>query len=210
MERAKIFENNRKWVAKKLKLDPNYFENLSKGQAPDVLYIGCSDSRVSIEELIGANPGDVFVYRNIANMIPNLDMGATAVIDYAVRFLKVKRIVVCGHYYCGGIKAAMEHQNLGILNTWLRTIRDVYRLHKDALNQIIDDEARYKRFVELNVEEQCLNVFKAASVQDAYREKSIEIYGWVFDIRSGKLIDLNIDLEALLEDVQKIYALNHD
>jgi carbonic anhydrase len=200
-----IFENNKKWVIEKLKRDPDYFENLSRGQDPDILYIGCSDSRVSAEELMGVQPGDVFVHRNIANMVQNTDLNVMSVIDFAVRHLKVEHIVVCGHYYCGGVKAAMQSTDLGILNSWLRNIRDVYRLHKDELNRLTDDEKRYKRLVELNVQEQCINVVKTADVQRAYLERKIEIHGWVFDIHTGKLIDLQIDLRKVMEDVMEIY-----
>lgn len=207
MKIEQIFDNNKKWVKYKLELDNNYFENLSKGQNPEILYIGCSDSRVTAEELMGVNPGDAFVHRNIANMVPNTDLSAMSVIDYAVVYLKVKHIVVCGHYYCGGVKAAMESVDLGILNPWLRNIRDVYRMHKDELNAIADEEAKYKRLVELNVQEQCINVIKTAEVQSAYIERGIRVHGWVFDINSGKLIDLKIDFAKLLEDVMEIYRL---
>jgi len=200
-----IFENNKKWVHEKLNRDPSYFENLSKGQDPDILYIGCSDSRVTAEELMGVQPGDVFVHRNIANMVPNTDLNVLSVIDFAVLHLKVNHIVVCGHYYCGGVKAAMQSRDLGILNSWLRNIRDVYRLHKDELNHITDEEQRYKRFVELNVQEQCINVIKTADVQRAYLERKIKVHGWVFDIHSGKLIDLQIDFRKVMENVMEIY-----
>lgn len=203
-----IFENNQNWVKDKLDLDPNYFTNLSKGQNPDILYIGCSDSRVTAEELMGVSSGDAFVHRNIANMVPNTDLSAMSVIDYAVVYLKVKHIVVCGHYYCGGVKAAMESADLGILNPWLRNIRDVYRTHKNELNAISDEEQKYKRLVELNVQEQCLNVIKTAEVQSAYRERGIQVHGWVFDINSGELIDLKIDFSSLMESVMEIYRLD--
>src|SRR5690606_4502085 len=190
MEMQEIFKNNQAWVAEKLNVDPNYFKTLSEGQSPEVLYIGCSDSRVTAEELMGVGPGDAFVHRNIANMVINTDLSAMSVINYAVAHLKVKHIVVCGHYYCGGVKAAMQSADLGILNPWLRNIRDVYRLHKAELNAIEDEEARYKRLVELNVEEQCVNIIKTADVQRAFRDRGISIHGWVFDIHSGKLVDL--------------------
>ena len=177
-----IFENNQNWVKDKLALDADYFKNLSKGQNPDILYIGCSDSRVTAEELMGVAPGDAFVHRNIANMVPNTDLSAMSVIDYAVVYLEVKHIVVCGHYYCGGVKAAMESADLGILNPWLRNIRDVYRTHKDELNAITDEDAKYKRLVELNVQEQCINVIKTAEVQRAYTDRGIRVHGWVFDV----------------------------
>lgn len=207
MDIKKIFEKNRDWVEQKLDLDENYFRNLSKGQNPDILYIGCSDSRVTAEELMGISPGEAFVHRNIANMVPNTDLSAMSVIEYAVEYLKVKHIVVCGHYYCGGVKAAMESTDLGILNPWLRNIRDVYRIHKDELNEIDDEEARYKKLVELNVQEQCFNVIKTAVVQKADKEREINVHGWVFDIHSGKLIDLKIDFRKQLENVMEIYRL---
>lgn len=208
MNIEQIFKNNHEWVRKKLNLEPDYFNNLSKGQNPEILYIGCSDSRVTAEELMGASPGEAFVHRNIANMVPNTDLSAMSVIEYAVMQLHVKHIVVCGHYYCGGVKAAMKSEDLGILNPWLRNIRDVYRLHSVELNEIQDEEERYKRLVELNVREQCLNVIKTAAVQRAYRKRDIMVHGWVFDIQSGNLINLNIDFSKKMESVMEIYRLD--
>jgi len=208
MDIKQIFTNNESWVQKKLDLQTDYFSNMSKGQAPDILYIGCSDSRVSAEELMGVAPGEVFVHRNIANMVPNTDLSAMSVINYAVMHLKVNHIVVCGHYYCGGVQAAMKSGDLGILNPWLRNIRDVYRTHKDELNAIENEDLRYKRLVELNVEEQCINVIKTAEVQQARRERNLTIHGWVFDIHTGKLIDLNIDFIKLLKNIMEIYRLD--
>lgn len=204
----KIFENNKKWVEQKKATNKDFFENLAKGQNPDFLYIGCSDSRATAEELMGVKPGEVFVHRNVANVISNTDLNAMSVIEYAVKYLEVKHIVVCGHYYCGGVKAAMQSQDLGILNPWLRNIRDVYRLHKTELNSIIDEEEKYKRLVELNVEEQCINVIKTAVLQSSYINKGYpEVHGWVFDVKSGRLIDLNIDFEEKLQGIQEIYNL---
>ena len=208
MNIEQIFQNNRSWVEQKLHLDPDYFRNLSKGQNPEILYIGCSDSRVTAEELMGVSPGDAFVHRNIANLVPNTDLSAMSVIDYAVVHLKVNHIVICGHYYCGGVKAAMQSSDLGILNPWLRNIRDVYRLHKNELSQIHDEELKYKRLVELNVQEQCINVLKTAEVQRAYLDRQISVHGWVFDIHSGKLIDLKIDFRKILEGIMEIYHLS--
>lgn len=206
----KIFENNKDWVKKKLSEDPDFFDKMSKGQSPEFLYIGCSDSRVTTEELMGLAPGEVFVHRNIANVVNTLDMSSTSVINYAVEHLKVKHIIVCGHYGCGGIKAAMQAQDYGLLNPWLRTIRDVYRLHKDELNSIEDEEKRYNRLIELNVQEQCINVIKMACVQERYIQEHYPIvHGWVFDIKTGQLIDLSIDFEYVLKDVQKIYDLTN-
>ena len=208
MEINRIFENNQKWIADKLQLDENYFKNLAKGQAPEVLYIGCADSRVTAEDLMGAQPGEVFVHRNIANMVPAIDLSAMSVINYAVNHLKVKNIVVCGHYGCGGVKAAMQAADLGILNPWLRNIRDVYRLHKNELNKIQDEEAKYKRLIELNVQEQCMNVIKTAEYQLAAQEREIQVLGWVFDIETGNLIDLNIDFRKILNEIMEIYRLS--
>ena len=208
MDIQKIFENNQKWVAQQLDIDPKYFEKLSEGQSPEILYIGCSDSRVTAEELMGVGPGQVFVHRNIANTIPNTDLSAMSVINYAVSVLKVSHVVVCGHYYCGGVQAAMGSADLGILNPWLGNIRDVYRLHKDELDAIEEEDKRFKRLVELNVQEQCLNVIKTPDVQYAYRERGITVHGWVFDIRTGKLIDLKIDFPKVLKGIAEIYKLS--
>lgn len=207
MEIEKVFKNNEKWIAEKLSADANYFENLSKGQSPEILYIGCSDSRVTAEDLMGVEPGEVFVHRNIANMVISIDLNVMSVLNYAVNHLKVNHVVVCGHYFCGGVKAAMQAKDLGILNPWLRNIRDVYRLHKKELNAIADEHARYNRLVELNVQEQCVNLIKTAAVQQAYRERNLQVHGWVFDIHSGKLIDLNIDFDNVLKDIMEIYNL---
>lgn len=208
MNIAKIFKNNKKWIVEKLKIDQNYFKKLSEGQNPQILYIGCSDSRVSAEELMGVQPGDVFVHRNIANMVPNTDLNVMSVINYAVSNLKVNHVVVCGHYYCGGVKSAMQSQDLGLLNPWLRNIRDVYRLHKQELDIITDEEEKYKRLVELNVQEQCVNVLKTSDIQKAFREREITVHGWVWDIHSGKLIDLKIDFDKILKDIMEIYHLS--
>lgn len=208
MDINQIFKNNRDWVAHKLDIDPDYFEDLSKGQNPDILYIGCSDSRVTAEEIMGIAPGEAFIHRNIANMVPNTDLSSMSVIDYAVVHLQVNHIVVCGHYFCGGVKAAMQSQDLGILNPWLRNIRDVYRLHKEELNGINDEESRYKRLVELNVQEQCVNVIKTAEVQRAVRDRGVTVHGWVFDIHSGELIDLEIDFNKIMKNVMEIYHLD--
>ena len=207
MKLAHVFENNETWIASKLELNPNYFSDLSKGQNPDILYIGCSDSRVSAEELMGLQPGEVFVHRNIANMVVNIDLNCMSVINYAVNHLKVKHVVVCGHYFCGGVKAAMQAQDLGLLNPWLRNIRDVYRTHKVELNAIEDENQKYNRLIELNVEEQCINLIKTADVQKAFKERGIKIHGWVFDIHSGKLIDLHLNVDQIMHDIMEIYDL---
>ncbi|QQV02164.1 MULTISPECIES: carbonic anhydrase [Chryseobacterium] len=206
----KIFENNKAWIEKKLGEDADFFKKLSAGQSPDYLYIGCSDSRVTAEELMGVGPGEIFVHRNIANVVNTLDMSSTAVIQYAVQHLKVKHIIVCGHYGCGGVKAAMTPQDYGLMNPWLRNIRDVYRLHQAELDAIENEHQRYNRLIELNVQEQCVNVVKMAVVQERYiLEQYPIVHGWVFDLETGKIIDLNIDFEKILKDIQKVYDLTN-
>ncbi len=204
----KIFENNRAWVEARMKQDPHFFERMAYAQNPDYLYIGCSDSRVSAEEMMGLSPGEVFVHRNVANVVNAIDMNASSVIQYAVRELKVKHIIVCGHYHCGGIAAAMEQKDYGLLNPWLRNIRDVYRIHQEELDAIEDPATRFDRLVELNVQEQVINVIKMTSVQQRYAEEGLPVvHGWVFDVRTGLLKDLEIDFEAILGDIMQIYNL---
>lgn len=208
MKLDRVFENNQKWIQEKLNTDERYFEKLGEGQTPELLFIGCSDSRVTAEELMGLGPGDVFVHRNIANMVISIDLNVMSVINYAVDHLKVNHVVVCGHYACGGVKAAMQSADLGILNPWLRNIRDVYRIHRNELNTIEDEEKKYDRLVELNVQEQCVNLIKTAAVQKAYRDRGLKVHGWVFDVHTGKLIDLKIDFEKYLRDIMEIYHLD--
>ena len=206
-----IFENNKKWVASKKATNKDFFKHLSEGQSPEVLYIGCSDSRVSAEEMTGMDPGEMFVHRNIANVVSNNDLSAASVIEYAVDVLQVKHVVVCGHYYCGGVLAAMKPQDLGILNPWLRNIRDVYRLHQPELDSISDEDAKYRRLVELNVQEQCINVIKTAVLQKHYLNTGFPtVHGWVFDIHTGELIDLKIDFDDKLKHIQEIYDLGKE
>jgi carbonic anhydrase len=207
MDITNVFENNENWIASKLEKDPDYFKNLAKGQNPDILYIGCADSRVSAEDLMGVQPGDVFVHRNIANMVISIDLNVMSVLTYAVDNLKVDHVVVCGHYFCGGVKAAMDAADLGILNPWLRNIRDVYRIHRIELNNIEDETKRYNRLVELNVQEQCVNLLKTAVVQKAVRNRGMKIHGWVFDVGTGRLIDLKIDFKKALKEITEIYDL---
>lgn len=203
-----IFENNRRWVEQKTSIDKNFFTELAKDQRPDYLYIGCSDSRVTAEDLMGVTPGEVFVHRNIANLVNNVDLNVMAVINYAVRHLHVKHIVICGHYNCGGVKAAMQPKDMGILNPWLRNIRDVYRLHQTALDAIENQGDRYNRLVELNVQEQAVNIIKTAAVQLSYIDNGYPlVHGWVFDLNNGLLKDLKIDFTAILRNIQKIYNL---
>jgi carbonic anhydrase len=208
MDISEIFQNNQKWVAGKLALDPGYFDTLRKGQNPEFLYIGCSDSRVTAEELMGLKPGEVFIHRNIANLVISTDNNINAVVQYAVEHLKVKHIIVCGHYECGGVQAAMDPTDMGQLNSWLQTLRDVYRLHKTELDSIRDDKERYDRLVELNVREQCINIIKIDHFQRSwYKTGFPNISGWVFDIRTGNLIDLKLDKDEILSEIRSIYDL---
>lgn len=204
----KIFEKNRIWVASMKAQDPLFFEELAKGQNPDFLFIGCSDSRVPANQIMGLPPGDVFVHRNLANLVECIDLNVQSVIEYAVVHLQIKHIIVCGHYGCGGIEAALKPQDLGLLNGWLRKIRDVYRMYEAELDAITDPVLRKRRLVELNVIEQCNNVIKTAAVQKSYLQRQYPIvHGWVYDLHDGLLKDLEIAFEASLERVRKIYAL---
>ncbi len=204
----KIFSNNEKWIAEKLSLDPDYFAKLAAGQHPEFLYIGCSDSRVTAEDLMGLQPGEVFIHRNIANLVVSTDNNLNAVVQYAVAHLKVKYIIICGHYECGGIKAALNPTDMGQLNSWLQTLRDVYRLHQQELDRIKDQQKRFDRLVELNVREQCINIIKIDHVQRAwYKTGYPKIFGWVFDVRTGKIIDLGLEMEKEFQSIRSIYDL---
>lgn len=202
-----IFNSNKSWIKQKLSEDDKYFEKLASGQSPKVLYIGCSDSRVTAEEVMGLGPGDVFVHRNVANLIVNGDLNVMSVIEYAVEHLKVEHVVICGHYGCGGVKAAMQSADLGILNPWLRNIRDVYRLHATELEAISDETAQYRRLVELNVQEQAINAIQTPVVQKAAREREIKVHGWVFELASGEIIDLKLDTAQMLSGIESIYTV---
>ncbi len=208
MKIEEVFKHNKRWIAEKLNTNPDFFDDLGKGQNPEMLYIGCSDSRVTAEEVMGMGPGEVFVHRNIANMVISIDLNVMSVVEYAIEHLKVNHVVVCGHYGCGGVKAAMQSADLGVLNPWLRNIRDVYRIHKKELDGITDEEKKYERLVELNVQEQCVNLIKTAAVQKAYRDRNLKVYGWVFDVHTGKLVDLNIHFESILNNIMEIYHLD--
>jgi len=208
-EYDKIFGRNLAWVERTRKADPEFFDKLGKGQNPNFLYIGCADSRVPANVIMDCQPGEVFVHRNVANIVPNTDLNSHSVIEYAVEHLEVDHIVVCGHYGCGGVLAAMEPQDMGILNGWLREVRDVYRLHRDELNAIDSEEARYRRLVELNVQEQCIHIMKVATVQKHYlRRKHPIVHGWVFDVNDGILHDLELPFKEILEGIREIYRLD--
>lgn len=206
-----FLEHNKQWAQKKLNLDRGYFEKLSKGQTPIALYIGCSDSRVPAEVMMRAIPGDLFVHRNVANLVVNTDNNMNAVVQFAIEYLKVKHIIVCGHYGCGGVKAAMNPKDMGQLNSWLQNLRDVYRFHQDVLDAIENPKERYDKLVELNVQEQCINIIKIDHVQRAlYATGYPKIYGWVFDIKTGLLVDLKLNFSEILKDIRKIYDLSLD
>jgi carbonic anhydrase len=189
----KLLENNKLWVSRKLKKDPEFFQKLSEGQAPPVLWIGCADSRVPANEIIGAEPGEVFVHRNIANMVLHTDMSMLSVLDYAVNVLKVKHVIVCGHYGCGGVKAAMGNQHIGLIDNWIRHIKDVYRFHAKELNEIQDEKERFDRFVELNVFEQVQDLAKTSIIQEAWMKgQEVAIHGWVYGVNNGIIKDLKL------------------
>jgi len=195
-------------VQQQLLIDPAYFKRLSKGQNPEFLYIGCSDSRVDPEDLMGLQPGKIFVHRNIANLVVSTDNNLNAVVQYAVEHLKVKRIIVCGHYECGGIRASLQSTDMGQLNSWLQALRDVQRLHYQELKSIRNEKKRTDRLVEMNVIEQCINIIKIDHVQRAwYKTGYPTVHGWIFDIRTGNLIDLKLKMKEVLGNLRSIYDL---
>lgn len=203
-----IIENNKKWVESKLKVDPDYFKNLALGQKPPLLWIGCADSRVPANQIIGAQPGEVFVHRNIANMVIHSDMNMLSVLDYAVNVLKVEHVIVCGHYGCGGVKAAMGNQSIGIIDNWIRHIKDIYRVHKRELDSISDETQRFDRFVELNVVEQVYDLAKTSIVQGAWSSgQDLTIHGWVYGVDSGIVKDLGVNFKNDSE-LDEVYQLN--
>jgi len=187
-----LFENNEKWVATKLIEDPSFFDKLCKIQTPKFLWIGCSDSRVPANQITGTQPGEMFVHRNIANMVLHTDFNALSVIEYAVNFLHVEHIIVCGHYGCGGVKAAMSNDQHGMVDNWLRTIKDVYRLHTNELDKL-GYEQKLSRLTELNVIENAYNVCKTTIVQNAWNDgKELAIHAWIYDLHNGMLKDLGV------------------
>lgn len=189
----KLIQGNKDWVGKQLKEDPNFFNKLAQGQSPEVLWIGCSDSRVPANEVTNTRPGEVFVHRNIANVCVHSDMNMLSVLDYAVNVLKVKHVIVSGHYGCGGVAAALGSKQYGLIDNWLRHIKDVYRLHAYELDLIADETERVNRLVELNVMEQVYNLCKTTIIQNAWKERSdLEVHGWVIQLDSGFVKDLNV------------------
>lgn len=203
----KILDNNKKWVESQLSSDPEYFKDLAKGQQPPLLWIGCSDSRVPANEIIGAKPGEVFVHRNIANMVIHSDMNMLSVLDYAVNVLKVKHVIVCGHYGCGGVKAAMGNQSIGLIDNWIRHIKDVYRIHENYLNAFKDEEERFNKFVEVNAQEQVFDLAKTSIVQNAWRNgQELTLHGWTYGLNSGYVTDLGVNMSSN-EDLDDVYQL---
>ena len=206
----KIFELNKSWVKETTLKNPDFFKELSQGQNPNYLYIGCSDSRVPANEVTGLDIGDLFVHRNIANQVPANDLSSHSVIQYAIDVLEVKHIVVCGHYGCGGVHEAMQPHSHGELDNWLRNIRDIYRMHFNELDNIKNEEEKYDRLVELNVIEQCVNIIKTSQLQQSYlQNKRPIVHACVWDMRTGLLKDLKFNFEAHLKDIQKVYNLEN-
>lgn len=202
-----LFQNNKEWVLNKTAKDPKYFEKMASAQEAKHLWIGCSDSRVPANEIVGLEPGELFVHRNVANLFPHTDFNCLSVLEYAVDLLKIQHVIVCGHYGCGGVKAAMEDHRLGLVDNWLRNIRDVYARFKEELEQIQDQQARYDRLVELNVMQQVLNICHTTIVQGAWaRDQPLWVHGWVYDMSTGALKDLNCCISSI-DQVEDIYRL---
>ena len=182
----KLLLENKAWAAEKVGDDPDFFNRLANIQTPDFLWIGCSDSRVPANEITGTQPGEIFVHRNVANMVVHTDLNLLTVLEYAVHHLKVKHVIVCGHYGCGGVKASMTQHNFGIINKWLRNIKDVYRFHRDEIDSIKDEEGRVNRMVELNVQEQVMNLAKTSIIQKAWKKNQYpHLHGWVYGLKDG-------------------------
>jgi carbonic anhydrase len=189
-----LFENNRQWVAEELANDPDHFERLAAGQHPRYLFIGCSDSRVNANEMVGIRSGEMFIHRNIANLVVHTDMNLMSVLQFAVEVLGVEHVIVCGHYGCGGVAAAVDGSYHGLIDKWLRTIKDVYRIYHDELEAIDDPELRHQRLVELNVREQVYRLCSTSFVQRRWgNEMGEHVHGWAYDLRHGLLKDLEID-----------------
>ncbi len=201
----KLLLANKAWAADKLQVDPTYFKNLASDQKPEFLWIGCSDSRVPADQVTGTQPGEIFVHRNVANLVIHTDMSMLSVLQYAVEVLKVKHILVVGHYQCGGVKASMTNNDYGLINNWLRNIKDVYAKYQDELQGIDDDQERFDRLVEVNVIEQVKNVAKTTIVQNAWNTSEYpKIHGWVLDLHTGlmkSIIEIDSKDSDALEDV---------
>ena len=204
----RLLQGNKDWVAAQLAEDPSYFNKLAKGQSPEVLWIGCADSRVPANEVTNTKPGEVFTHRNIANMCIHSDMNMLSVLDYAVNVLKVKHIIVSGHYGCGGVAAAIGNKQHGLIDNWLRHIKDVYRLHAYELDLIVDETERINRLVELNVVEQVYNLCKTTIVQNAWKVRSdLEVHGWIIQLDTGFVKDLNVSCSNA-DNLGKVFALD--
>ncbi len=208
MQRLKhLFEKNKVWSEEINRTDPTYFQRLSKQQTPDYLWIGCSDSRVPANQIVGLDPGELFVHRNVANMVVHTDLNCLSVMQYAIDVLEVKHIIVCGHYNCGGVKSAMLGHELGLINNWLRHIQDVQQKHEETLESISDVDRRCARLCELNVIEQVVNVCRTTIVQDAWkRQLDLTVHGWVYGLDDGRLRDLAMCITQA-DEVEKRYAL---
>jgi carbonic anhydrase len=182
----KLLVDNKAWAAKKINDDPNFFTRLSSLQTPEFLWIGCSDSRVPADMITGTQPGEIFVHRNIANLVVNTDINFLSVLQFAVEVLKVKHVIVCGHYGCGGIRAAMNQHYYGIINHWLKNIKDIYRFHRNEIDAIESESGRANRLTELNVQEQVFNLSKTSTIQAAWKhEKRPSLHGWVYGLENG-------------------------
>jgi len=193
MQTAKLLDNNRLWAAERVKRDPSFFSRLASQQAPEFLWIGCSDSRVPANEIVGLDPGELFVHRNVANVVVHTDLNCLSVLQFAIDVLKVRHVIVCGHYGCGGIHAAMEKQSHGLIDNWLRHVQDVERDYEDELALIGDPQAREDRLCELNVAEQVRNIGRTTIVQDAWRRShDVQLHGWIYGLKDGLLTDLRV------------------
>ncbi|MBI4751697.1 MAG: carbonic anhydrase [Acidobacteria bacterium] len=209
-EYKKLLLANKAWVKEKLDLRPDYFLRLKDEQKPEYLWIGCSDSRVPAEDITGTGPGDLFVHRNVANLVVHSDLNLLSVLQYAVDVLKVKHVIICGHYGCGGVKSAMSHQNLGLINTWLHNIKDVYHLYRDELNALPTKDQRWRRLVELNVEEQVRNLVRTSIIQMAWKtDQRPYLHGWVYDLHTGYLQELTLVKPGTLPDDVYCYDFEH-
>ncbi|MCC7302254.1 MAG: carbonic anhydrase [Bacteroidia bacterium] len=189
----RLLQGNKDFVASKLKLNPRFFQELAEGQSPPVFWVGCSDSRVPANEVTNTRPGEVFVHRNIANLVDHTDINLLSCLDFAVQVLKVKHVIVCGHYNCGGIRAALSNKRFGLIDNWLRNIKDVYRLYEKELDSIQDPQAREDRFAELNVIESVYNICKTTTLQEGWnRGQPLHVHGWIYNVSSGLIKDLNV------------------
>jgi carbonic anhydrase len=203
----KLLEGNKQFAETKLQTDPDYFNRLSKGQTPNYLWIGCSDSRVPANEITNTESGEIFVHRNVANLVVHTDTNLLSVLEYAIKFLEVKHVIVCGHYGCGGVKAAMTNNFHGFVDNWLRNIKDVYFNNKEALEAILDEEKRTDRLTELNVVEQVRNLAKTTIVQEAWSKRELHLHGWVYGVHNGLVKDLSV-IHNGKEDIDEIYRFD--